>query len=270
MSCNPPDYNFRFQWNCRRRAQLNRQFHKLFICTTTKSSSLRCHPSRRQSWWCRGLSALTSIRGRNRGLSGSPASLAFGRSPNEDLRHSIGEFVKVNGFPHPRRTRQHGRVSLMTAVAGDQNKRHFVARELIGHRRRVLSIQVGVQQRPVEMILAYGRESPFEGRYRPDNFAAKVLQHLLDQHGDKEFVLHDENAQTGECVTSCLHGSALGPARRGRFVPWEGQFAVQSFLSIIQYCLTVQLVGRAAFDKLATESAAGRRPHRRTARFDPA
>lgn len=101
-------------------------------------------------------------------------------------------------------------------------------------------------------------------------FTAKVLQHLLDLHGDKELVLHDENAQTGERVTSCLNGSGLGLARRGRFVPWEGQLATQSFLSIIQYCLAVQLMDRAAFDKLATESAAGRRLHRRTARFDPA
>jgi hypothetical protein len=60
------------------------------------------------------------------------------------------------------------------------------------------------------------------------------------------------------------------PLAGGRFVPWEGQFPVESFLSIIQYRLTVQLVGRAAFDKLATESAAGRRLHRRTTRFDPA
>jgi hypothetical protein len=39
-------------------------------------------------------------------------------------------------------------------------------------------------QRSIETILAYGRDSLFEGRYRPNNFAAKVLQHLLDQHGD--------------------------------------------------------------------------------------
>jgi hypothetical protein len=101
-------------------------------------------------------------------LSGSSAALAFGRSPNEDLCHPIDEFVKVDGFLHPRRTFQQGRVSLMTAVAGDQNKRHFVARELIGHRRRVPSIQVSIQQRPIETILAYGRDSLFEGRYRPD------------------------------------------------------------------------------------------------------
>jgi hypothetical protein len=158
----------------------------------------------------------------------------------------------------------------MTAVAGDQNKRHFVARELIGHGKRALSIQVNIQQRTIETVLAYRRDGLFEGRYRPDNFAVKVMQHLLDQHGYEKFVLHDENAQTGECVTSCVHGSGLGPARRGWVVPWEGQFAVEPFLSIIQYCLTVQLVGRAAFDKLATESAAGRRPHQRTARLDPA
>jgi hypothetical protein len=51
------------------------------------------------------------VRGRNRGLSGSSASLAFGRSPNEDLCHPIGEFVKVDGFPHPRCTFQHGWVT---------------------------------------------------------------------------------------------------------------------------------------------------------------
>jgi hypothetical protein len=218
----------------------------------------------------RFVSANFNSRKKSADLSGSSASLAFGRSPNEGLCHPIGEFVKVDGFPYPRRTLQHRRVSLMTAVAGDQNKRHFVSQELIGHWRRVLSIQVGVQQRPIKTVLAYGRDSLFEGRYWPDNFAAKVLQHLLDQHGDKEFVLHDENAQTSECVTSCLHGSGLKPARSGRLVPWEGQFGVQSFLSIIQCCLTVQLVGGAAFDKLAAESAAGRRLHRRTARFYPA
>jgi hypothetical protein len=106
-------------------------------------------------------------QGWRRASEGRQSTSPRPRSPNEDLRHSIGEFFKVDGLPHARRTLQHGRVSLMTAVAGDQNKGHFVAQEQIGHRRPVLSIQVGVQQRPIETVLAYGRDSPFEGSTGP-------------------------------------------------------------------------------------------------------
>jgi hypothetical protein len=80
-------------------------------------------------------SVTASILGRNQGPLWFAGSLAFRWLPNEDLHHPIGELIKIDGFPHPRRSCQHGRVSLMTTVAGDQNKRHFVAQEFIGHRR---------------------------------------------------------------------------------------------------------------------------------------
>jgi hypothetical protein len=107
MSCNLPDYNAP-------RAAISRVFISNKIC------------------WAIPLEKAATRR-RSASMFVDPSG--FQRSPNEELRHPIGKFVKVDGFPHPRCTFQHWRVSLMTAVAGDQNKRHFVAQELIGNRR---------------------------------------------------------------------------------------------------------------------------------------
>ena len=133
-------------------------------------------------------------------------SVCSGLPAAEDVQHAVREFVDIEGFLQPWRHLERRRVPVTAAVTGDDKKRHCMTEKLIGDRRGVLAAQVTVQQRAIEMVLAYRRNRLFHRGRRLDDFASKLLQHLLDQHGDQELVLHDEDAQAGECVAACRHG----------------------------------------------------------------
>jgi hypothetical protein len=122
-----------------------------------------------------------------------PLSFCLGLPVAEDIHHAVCKFVDIEGFPQPRRHLERARISHTAAVTGDKKERHRTADELIGDRRGILAPQITVQQNAIEIVLAYCRNSLSHiGRYS-DDFASKLLQHLLDQHGDKNLVLHNED-----------------------------------------------------------------------------
>ena len=112
----------------------------------------------------------------------------------EDVHHAVRQFVDIEGFLQPWRHLERRRISVTAAVTTDEKKRHGMTEKFIGDRRAVLAAQITVQQRAIEMVLAYRRNRLSHCGRRLDDFASKLLQHLLDQHSDQELVLHDEDA----------------------------------------------------------------------------
>ena len=125
----------------------------------------------------------------------------------EHIHHPVREFVDIEGFLQAWRRLERRRVPDPTAVTGDEKKRHGSAEKLIGDRRRIIPVQITIQQRAIEMVLAYRRNRLLHRGRRLDDFASKLLQHLLDQHGDQDLVLHDKDTQVGECVAAYVTGT---------------------------------------------------------------